>query len=375
MLISRGFHLRLFKLKPFGLCQPGNNLCLKGGGAESGCTNHNMHKEGLAWQSNVLHNDVASLPNYQITKFSNYLYGMETLPALAPVENLYLIARQAVEGFLIGLHKSPFHGFSVEFAEHRLYNQGDNLKYVDWKVFGRSDKMFVKKFEEETNLRCCLAIDTSSSMNFRGEALSKLEFSCIAAASLSFLIKKQLDACSLALFDDRLYHLTPAKAGVKQQQIIISELERLLKKPVTSRNTDLPKALHELAERLHRRSLVVIFSDVPEDPESSAELLSALQHLKFNKHEVLLFHIVEGHKEMNLDFDNRPYTFEDMETGETIKLNPEEYKNSYRQKLHHYRNFIKNECLKYRIDYVYCNLEDAPATVLSRYLVKRNKMT
>lgn len=299
---------------------------------------------------------------------------MSQIPLQSPVQNLSLIARQIVEGFLIGLHKSPFHGFSVEFAEHRIYNSGDNLKYVDWKVYGRKDKLFVKKFEEETNLRCCLAIDTSSSMNFRNEGISKLEYAAVIAASISYLIKKQMDANALALFDDHLYHLIPPKAGAKQQQIILNELERLLQSKSVKKETNLPNSLHELAERIHQRSLMVIFSDIPEDPANAEELLSALQHLKYNKHEVLLFHIIDAQKEMNLEFENRPYNFEDMETGEIVRLNPEDYKSYFAEKMNENKEYFKNQCLKYGIDYVFCDMSDPPSLALSKYLVKRNKM-
>jgi uncharacterized protein (DUF58 family) len=299
---------------------------------------------------------------------------MVTLPLQPPVNNLHLLARQVVEGFLIGLHKSPFHGFSVEFAEHRLYNAGDPLKHVDWKVYGRSDKMFTKKFEEETNLRCCLALDTSSSMHYPRTGLSKLDYATVAAASLSYLIKRQMDACSLALFDQDLYHLTPAKTGSRQQQMIVDSLEKLLDSPGMGRQTNLPKCLHELAERLHQRSLVIIFSDLPEGPDQTEALLSALQHLRFNKHEIILFHIIEGARELGFEYENRPYTFEDMETGATLRLNPEEYRSVYQYQMKNYLQFIKDQCAKYKIDLAFCDMHLAPQQVLREYLVKRNKM-
>lgn len=299
---------------------------------------------------------------------------MQALPTQAPVHNLSLLARQIVEGFLIGLHKSPFHGFSVEFAEHRQYNSGDNLKYVDWKAYGRSDKMYIKKFEEETNLRCCLAIDTSNSMNYRSDGLSKLEYAAIIASSFTYLMKKQMDACSLALFDEKLYHLIPARTGAVQTRLIIAELETLLKENQEKTGTNLAKSLHELAERIQKRSLVIIFSDVPEDPSNLKELIAALQHLKYNKHEVLFFHILNEDKELNLNFENRPYTFEDMETGQTIQLNPEEYKSVFLEKSAEYREQIKDECLKHQIDYVYCDTKQNAELLLTEFLTKRNKM-
>lgn len=293
---------------------------------------------------------------------------------MPPVENLPLLARQVVEGFLIGLHKSPFHGFSVEFAEHRLYNPGDNLRYVDWKVYGRSDKMFLKKFEEETNLRCCLAIDTSSSMDYPLTGMTKLDYACISAASLSWLIRKQMDALSLALFDTNLYYLCPAKTGNKQQKFVINELEQLLSRKKEKTATDLPNSLHQLAERLHQRSLVIVFSDIPESPSEASSLLSALQHLKYNKHEVIFIHIVYGQKEIEFNFENRPYQLEDPETGESFLLNPENYKSLYQEEIKKYREFLHYEMLQHEIDLVSCNMDKVPKEVLRAYLVKRNKM-
>jgi uncharacterized protein (DUF58 family) len=299
---------------------------------------------------------------------------MTVIPQQSSIENLELIARQVVEGFIIGLHKSPFHGFSVEFAEHRLYNSGDNLKYVDWKVFGRSDRMFVKKFEEETNLRCCIAIDTSSSMFFPEEGVSKLQYSCVAAACLLHLFKKQMDAGALALFDESLYELTAARSGLRHYRMLMNELEKLLQKPDPHKQTRAPEALHQIAERLHQRSLVIVFSDMPDNPGQSEALFESLQHLRYNKHEVLLFHVVDGKKELDFDFENRPYEFVDMETNETLKVNPSDIKEEYIKRITEYRTRLENQCLQYRIDMITCDMREPVEQVLNRYLIKRNKM-
>ncbi len=299
---------------------------------------------------------------------------MATLPQQSTIENLELIARQVVEGFIIGLHKSPFHGFSVEFAEHRLYNTGDNLKYVDWKVYGRNDKMFVKKFEEETNLRCCIAIDTSASMFFPEEGTTKLQYSCVAAACLLYLFKKQLDAGGLAFFDEHLYKLTNARSGSRHYRMLISELEQLLHQQNHHKKTNAPEALHQIAERIHQRSLVIVFSDMPDSPEKGDELLSALQHLRYNKHEVILFHVVDGKQELEFDYDNRPYEFVDMETGETLKINPSDIKEQYLHRMAAYRKKLEEHCLQYRIDLVTCDMREPVEEILNRYLLKRNKM-
>lgn len=299
---------------------------------------------------------------------------MTVIPQQSSIENLELIARQVVEGFIIGLHKSPFHGFSVEFAEHRLYNSGDNLKYVDWKVFGRSDRMFVKKFEEETNLRCCIAIDTSSSMFFPEEGVSKLQYACVAAACLLHLFKKQLDAGALALFDETLYELTAARSGLRHYRMLMNELEKLLHQPDQHKQTRAADALHQVAERLHQRSLVIVFSDMPDNPGQSEALFESLQHLRYNKHEVLLFHVVDGKKELDFDFENRPYEFVDMETKETLKINPSDIKEEYIRRMTEYRARLESQCLQYRIDMITCDMREPVEQVLNRYLIKRNKM-
>lgn len=299
---------------------------------------------------------------------------MTTIPQQSAIENLELIARQVVEGFIIGLHKSPFHGFSVEFAEHRLYNQGDNLKYVDWKVYGRNDKMFVKKFEEETNLRCCIAIDTSASMFFPETSTTKLQYSAIAAACLLYLFKRQLDAGALAFFDETLYNLTHARSGSRHYRMLITELEQLLRQRNTGKKTNAPEALHQIAERLHQRSLVIVFSDMPGSPEKGEELFSALQHLRHNKHEVILFHVIDGKQELEFEYDNRPYEFVDMETSETLKINPSDIKEEYLSRMKAYRKNLEEHCLQYRIDLVTCDMREPVEAVLNRYLLKRNKM-
>jgi len=203
--------------------------------------------------------------------------------------NLELLAKQVVEGFIIGLHKSPFHGFSVEFAEHRLYNPGESTKNIDWKVFARTDKLFTKRFEEETNLRCQIVIDASSSMYFPKESESnKLQFSSLAAAALMNLLKKQRDAFGLSIFDSAVRNHTKAKSSTAHYRLLLTYLDKLLNNPEDNKTTAAAQALHQIADSIHRRSLVVIFSDMFEQSEATDQLFSALQHLKHNKHEVIL---------------------------------------------------------------------------------------
>lgn len=205
--------------------------------------------------------------------------------------NLDLLASQVVEGFITGLHKSPFHGFSVEFAEHRLYNTGESVRNIDWKLYGRTDKLFVKRFEEETNLRCQLVLDVSSSMYYPQKEFNKLRFAVSSAASLIYLFKKQRDAFGLSYFSDRVEFASPAKSTTVHHKYLFNELEKLLVRDARGEGTGLASALHEIAEQLHKRSLVIIFSDMLEGENSESQLnsvFSALQHLKHNKHEVII---------------------------------------------------------------------------------------
>ncbi|MFK7948679.1 MAG: DUF58 domain-containing protein [Saprospiraceae bacterium] len=294
--------------------------------------------------------------------------------------NLELFARQVVEGFIIGLHKSPFHGFSVEFAEHRLYNQGESTKNIDWKVYARSDKMFVKRFEEETNLRCQIVIDASSSMYFplakkhSPDVMNKLNFSALSAAALMNLLMRQRDAYGLTIFDDNVIEHTRAKASTKHYRFLLSHLDKLLAKPREDKKTNAAKALHEIAESIHRRSLVVIFSDMIEQADNLDDIFAALQHLKYNKHEVILFHTVDTAKEIDFNFENRPYLFIDMETGEKVRLQSNQVKDYYVEKMSAFKNDLKMRCLQHKIDFVEADINKGFKQILMPYLVKRGKL-
>ena len=292
------------------------------------------------------------------------------------LENLELIAKQVVEGFIIGLHKSPFHGFSVEFAEHRLYNHGDSLRHIDWRVFGKTDKMFVKRFEEETNLRCCLVIDTSSSMHFPKDAdqLNKLQFASLASACILQLLKRQLDAASLALFDEDIHYISACRSANSHYRLLTTELERTLKYHPSGKGTRAATALHQVAEQMHKRSFIVIFSDMMDDVDQIEELFSALQHLRYNKHEVILFHIVEGRHEVDFNFENRPYEFVDLESGEKVKLQPHQIRDEYTSRMQSFQEMIENRCHQYQIDRVPVDLSQPVEQVLYSFFMKRNRL-
>lgn len=296
--------------------------------------------------------------------------------------SLEFLARQVVEGFITGLHKSPFHGFSVEFAEHRLYNTGESIKHIDWKLYGRTDKMFVKRYEEETNLRCQIVMDVSSSMYFpHREKLSidnpnKITFSVYAAAALMFLLRKQRDAVGLSLFSDKVENHIQPKSNSVHHKFLYSELEKLLT-PIgkeVQKSTFTPEALHQIADSIHKRSLVVIFSDMMDSRLQQEEIFSSLQHLRHNKHEVILFHVTDKKLELDFEYENRPYRFVDMENGEEIKVNPYEVKQQYVNAVNKYSRELVFRCGNYGIDFVKADINKGFKQILFPYFVKREKM-
>jgi len=294
--------------------------------------------------------------------------------------NLDLLARQVVEGFIIGLHKSPFHGFSVEFAEHRIYNPGESTKNIDWKVYARTDKLFTKRFEEETNLRCQIIIDRSSSMYFpevtknSKEYVNKIRFSSMATAALMNLLMKQRDAFGLTFFSDTLGRHTRPKSSTTHYRLMLTYLQHLIDNPSRDEGTNAAAALHQIADSIHRRSLVIIFSDMFDGGEDTEDLFSALQHLKHAKHEVVLFHTVDKSKELDFAFENRPYEFIDLESGDRVKLQPNQVKDYYIEQVAAYQDRLRLKCLQYKIDYVEADIHGGFKPILQQYLVKRSRM-
>ncbi|MFC2097085.1 DUF58 domain-containing protein [Bacteroidota bacterium] len=293
------------------------------------------------------------------------------------------MAKQVVEGFITGLHRSPYHGFSVEFAEHQHYNTGESIKHIDWKLFARTEKLFVKQYEEETNLRSQIIIDTSTSMLFpfhEKKNMSKLFFSVCCASSLIYLLRKQRDAVGLSLFSDKIDLHTPSKLSVVHSQILFAELYKLIsskaqsaRKAPPKRKTNCARALHQIAENIHQRSLVILFSDMM-DNENPKEVFSALQHLKYNKHEVILFHVFDKKLEENFEFGNRPHKFIDLETGEELKLNPNDLRKDYIHSVNNFYEELKLKCGQYKIDLIEADINGNFQDVLLAYLIKRNKL-
>lgn len=293
------------------------------------------------------------------------------------IQNLELLAKQVVEGFITGMHKSPFHGFSVEFAEHRLYNKGESTRHIDWKMFAKTEKLFVKRYEEETNLRCHLIIDNSASMhypkvkNITSDNVNKIGFTAIAAASLLEILKRQRDAFGLSIYSDENDYYAPAKGNEKHRRMLLHQLENLLEN-TSRKTTDTYKVLHEIAEKIHRRSLIFLFTDMLQADQEEEALFAALRHLKYNKHEVVLFHTYDGKHELNFDFDNAPKKFVDVETGETINLFAENIRENYQLQIKNYFNALKLKCMQYKIDYVPVDIHKGYEQVLLTYLLSRN---
>lgn len=288
--------------------------------------------------------------------------------------NLDFLAKQLVEGFITGLHKSPFHGFSVEFAEHRLYNSGESTRHIDWKVFAKTDKLFVKRFEEETNLRCHLLVDVSSSMYYPTKTNGKLNFSVLAAGTIANMLQRQRDAVSLVTFSDKIEVQTQCKSTSSHVHKIFVELEQVLNRKNANLSSSVATTLHEVAEKIHKRSLVVIFSDMFEDINDTEKIFSALQHLKHNMHEVLLFHVNEKSTELDFEFDDRPYEFVDLETGEKVKVQPSQVKEQYVSTLENFNHELKIKCGQYKIDFIEVDINEGFDQILTSFLAKRAKM-
>lgn len=291
-------------------------------------------------------------------------------------KHLELLANQVVEGFISGMHKSPFHGFSAEFAEHKIYNIGESTKHIDWKLFAKTDRLFTKRFEEETNLRCHLIIDNSSSMHYpKLEANqnfyeSKIGFSVLASAVLMSLLKKQRDAVGLSVFSDNYEYYAPEKGSDRHHRMLLHKLEDLLDHPKQSKATDTITFLHQVAEKIHRRSMIVIFTDMFQDGNQE-ELLNALQHLKHNKHKVVLFHVIDDKTELNFDFDNTPRKFIDVESGEVVNLFAENVKEEYEKNLKDYFKNLSLVCAQNKIKYVPVNIGANFDKILTTYLAEK----
>ena len=285
--------------------------------------------------------------------------------ALSRLANLNLIARLVVEGFLTGLHRSPYHGFSVEFAEHRPYMPGDDIRHVDWKVYGKTDRFYVKEFEEETNLKAHLLVDVSHSMAFTSHSIDKLQYATYLSAALAYLMLKQRDAVGLVTFDTAIRKYLPPRSVASYLSLLLKELQG-----AESRGeTGLSAIFHQMAERIHRRGLILVFSDLLDDPD---QIISALKHFRHKKHEVIVFHILDPY-ERTFDF-SRDALFEDLESGQKLATQPWHIRGEYRVLMKEFIGRYKREFMENRIDYVLMDSSEQFDRALLEYLLKRKRM-
>jgi uncharacterized protein (DUF58 family) len=274
-------------------------------------------------------------------------------------------ARLVVEGFVTGLHKSPYKGFSVEFAEHRQYMPGDPLRHIDWKVFGKTDRFYIKEYEEETNLRGYVLLDASGSMGYGTTGVTKIEYARHLAAALIYLMLKQQDSAGLLVFDDAVREFVPPRSTPRQLHLLLSELDRA--EPAAE--TSIGDVLHELARRMRRRGLVMLISDLLESPDA---VISGLKHFRHLKHEVIVFHVLDP-KEAEFQFDGDA-TFRDMETGETMTTEPLSIRGDYVGAVEEWRTRLRRECAESRVDYVPILTSTPYDRALFSYLEKRKRL-
>lgn len=295
---------------------------------------------------------------------------------IASFQHLELLANQVVEGFISGMHKSPFHGFSAEFAEHKVYNTGESTKHIDWKLFAKTDRLYTKCYEEETNLRCHIIIDNSSSMHYpklKENQLfyeNKIGFTVLASAVLMNLLKKQRDAIGLSVFSDSYEYYAPEKGSDRHHRMILNTLEGLLEPSKEKKNTDTITYLHQIAEKIHRRSMIVLFTDMFQS-ENEESLFNALQHLKHNKHKVVLFHVIDKEKELKFDFDNAPRKFIDVETGEEVVFFADNVKEEYEKRVADYFKKLALTCAQNKIKYIPVGVGESFDKIMTTYLVEK----
>lgn len=300
------------------------------------------------------------------------------LEKIASFEHLELLAKQIVEGFISGMHKSPFHGFSAEFAEHKIYNKGESTKHIDWKLFAKSDRLYTKRYEEETNLRCHMVLDNSSSMHFPilkdGEPFyqTKIGFSVLAIAVLMNLLKKQRDAVGLSVYSDQYEFYAPEKGSDRHHRLILNQLEQMLQQNQLQKGSNTIDVLHQIAEKIHRRSMIMVFTDLFQQQDNK-KLFQALQHLKHNKHKVVVFHVMDYAKEVALDFDQKPRKFVDVETGQEINLYAQWNKENYQKIMEQQIKDIRLSFLQYQLEYVPVNVGLDFSKIMQTYLVEKQQ--
>ncbi len=301
-------------------------------------------------------------------------------PDRLDIPNLEWLAKNIVEGFITGLHRSPFHGYSAEFREHKIYSPGESIKYIDWKVYAKTDRLYIKKFDEETNMRVRLILDASSSMfypemkKFDLNRLNKIGFSVVASAVLNEILRRQRDAVGLSAFHEEIIFNIPEKTHLLHRKRILGHLENLLFQTSVRKRTFPLRNLHLIAETLKKRSLTVLFTDFWPDEDKVSEITDALKHLRYKSAELIVFHVTHKRTEQLFDFENKPLRFEDLETGEKISVFPDELKENYRQAYQERLQQILEELYAYGIDYHPVDVETPYSEVMATFLQKRLKM-
>ena len=294
-------------------------------------------------------------------------------------QNLELMANQVVEGFISGIHKSPFHGFSAEFAEHKIYNNGESTKHIDWKLFAKTDKLYTKRYEEETNLRCHMILDNSASMyypevkNLNIANLNKIGFGVLAIAALMAILKRQRDAVGLSVYSDTYDYYSAEKGSERHHQMLLAKLNEIGQSQMPKSRTETYTYLHLIAEKIKRRSLIFLFSDMLQTETEDEKFFEALRHLKYNKHEVVLFHLMDEKYEVNFDFENTPQRFIDVETGEAINLYADTVKDAYQKSVLNYKEELKLKCAQYKIKYLPVDVRGDFSGILNTYMTERQK--
>ncbi|WP_299529768.1 DUF58 domain-containing protein [Ulvibacterium sp.] len=301
------------------------------------------------------------------------------LHKMALFQNLELLANQVVEGFISGIHKSPFHGFSAEFAEHKIYNTGESTKHIDWKLFAKTDKLYTKRYEEETNLRCHMILDNSASMYYpevqelTSDNLNKIGFGVLAIAALMNILKRQRDAVGLSIYSDTYSYYSPEKGSERHHQMLLAKLGEISLETKPAQQTETYTYLHQIAEKIKRRSLIFLFTDMFQTATDDNKLFDALRHLKYNKHEVVLFHLLDAETELHFNFENRPKRFLDVETGEHIDLYADTIKEAYHKEVTQYFDELKLKCAQYKIKYVPVDIKEQFSKVFTTFMIERQK--
>ncbi len=283
---------------------------------------------------------------------------------LGRINNMQLLAKTVVQGFVVGLHKSPYRGFSAEFAEYRQYVPGDEIRYLDWKLYGKTDRYYIKQFEAESNLNCHIVLDSSASMGYGSGSITKLQYGSYLAASLAYFMMMQRDAVGLVLFDTEVKALLPARSRTTHLNLILAELERL--RPAGG--TESTKPLHDLAEGVKRRGLVVLISDLFDEP---ANILSGLQHFRFLGNDVIVFHLVDP-AELGFPFDQIT-EFIDPETDERILTAPRSVRQHYLAEMEEFYGVYRQGCADLKVDYKLFDTSTPLELALSEYLFQRSR--